>query len=87
MRALLALRTPAEARALLADLCTPAEVRAFAERLEVARLLNAGGLSYRDIAERVGASTTTVVRVARFLREEPHGGYRLILERLKAPVP
>lgn len=80
--ALLALKDRAEARALLADLCTPAEVRALAERLEVARLLDEGALSYRAIAERLGASPTTVTRVARFLREEPHGGYRAVLPRL-----
>jgi hypothetical protein len=29
------------------------------------------------------ASPTTVVRVARFLKEMPHQGYRLVLDRLK----
>ncbi len=81
--AILALETPQEARDFLADLCTPAEVRAFIERLEVARLLDAGDLSYRQIAEQAGASTTTVVRVARFLKEMPFKGYRRALDRLK----
>jgi hypothetical protein len=61
-----------------------AEVRAFAERWEVARLLDAGGKSYREIAAEAQASPTTVVRVARFLREMPHQGYRLVLDRLKS---
>jgi len=57
-------------------------LRAFAERFRVARLLDEGQLSYRDISERTGASTTTVTRVARFLREMPHQGYRLVLDRM-----
>ncbi len=82
--AVLALRTRDEVDAFLADLCTPAELRAFAERWEVARLLDAGGKSYREIAAEAHASPTTVVRVARFLREMPHQGYRLVLDRLKS---
>lgn len=81
--ALLALDTRAEAEAFLADLCTPGEVKAFAERWSIARLLDAGELSYREIAEAAGSSTATVVRVARFLKEMPHQGYRLVLDRLK----
>lgn len=83
LAAILTLETQEEVRDFLADLCTPAEVRAFIERLEVARLLDAGDLSYRQIAEQAGASTTTVVRVARFLREMPFKGYRRALDRLK----
>jgi TrpR-related protein YerC/YecD len=81
--ALLALRTRAETEAFLADLCTPGEVRALSERWLVARLLDAGELSYRDIAEKAGASTATVVRVARFLKDMPYQGYRRVLDRLK----
>lgn len=81
--ALLSLKSREEVDAFLADLCTPAEVRAFAERWEVARLLDAGGKSYREIAAEAQASPTTVVRVARFLKEMPHQGYRLVLDRLK----
>lgn len=80
--ALLSLRTRTEAEAFLADLCTPGEVRALSERWTVARLLHAGELSYRDIAREAGASTATVVRVARFLKDMPYRGYRRVLERL-----
>lgn len=82
--ALLTLKTPEEAEAFLADLCTPAEVRALGERWAVARLLDQGGRSYREIALEAGASPTTVVRVARFLKEMPHQGYRAVLDRQKA---
>ena len=61
---------------LLADLCTPAEIRSLAERWHVARLLDGTDLSYRDIHEATGVSTTTIVRIARFLRQEPNRGYR-----------
>ncbi|AQR62760.1 TrpR like protein, YerC/YecD [Brevundimonas sp. LM2] len=79
--ALLSLKTRSEMDAFLADLCTPAEVRAFAERWAVARLLDQKSKSYREIAQEAGASPTTVVRVARFLKEMPHQGYRLVLDR------
>ena len=80
--ALLLLRSPAEARAVLADLCTPAEIRTIAERWHVARLLDEGALTYREIHEATGVSTTTIVRVARFLRQEDNGGYRVLLNRI-----
>lgn len=76
------LASGAEAGRFLRDLATPAEIEAFAERWRIARLLDQGDLSYRDIAAQTGASTTTVGRVARFLREENHQGYRLVLDRL-----
>lgn len=82
--ALLALESRADAEAFLADICTPNEVRALSERWRIARRLDAGRLSYREIAEEVGASTATVVRVARFLREMPYNGYRRVLDRLAA---
>jgi TrpR-related protein YerC/YecD len=81
--ALLSLKTREEVQAFLNDLCTPAELRAFAERWEVARLLDGGGKSYREIAVEAHASPTTVVRVARYLKEMPHQGYRLVLDRIK----
>ncbi len=43
--ALLSMQTRAEMDAFLADLCTPAELRAVAERWQVARLWDAGGKS------------------------------------------
>ena len=72
-----------QALALLRDLCTPAEVRALAERWQVARLLDEDRLTYREIHQATGVSTTTIVRVARFLRQENNGGYRQLLDRRK----
>lgn len=82
--ALLSLRTRAEVEAFLADLLTPGEIKALSERWLVARLLDAGELSYREIAEKAKSSTATVVRVARFLKDMPFRGYRRALDRLQA---
>ena len=71
-------------RRLLCDLCTPAEIRTLAERWHVARLLAETEMPYREIHDRTGVSTTTIVRVGRFLRQEPHQGYRRAIERLGA---
>jgi TrpR-related protein YerC/YecD len=81
--ALVMLRDRAEARAFLTDLCTPAEIHALAERWCVARLLDEGRLTYRQIHEETGVSTTTIVRVARFLRQEQNKGYRRVIEQMK----
>jgi TrpR-related protein YerC/YecD len=80
--ALMVPRTQEEMGRLLVDLCTPVEIRTLAERWHVARLLDGTDLSYRDIHDATGVSTTTIVRVARFLRQEPHRGYRLALDRI-----
>ncbi|MCB2113973.1 MAG: hypothetical protein KDD85_10565 [Parvularculaceae bacterium] len=72
-----------ELEAFLADLCTPAEIKALSERWRVARYLDAGELSYREIAVAAGSSTATVTRVARFLKDMPYRGYRRALDRLR----
>ena len=82
--ALLVPQTSEEMHRLLVDLCTPAEIRTLAERWHVARLLDATDLSYREIHEATGVSTTTIVRVASFLRQEPNNGYRAALDSLGA---
>ncbi len=61
----------------LRDIGTLSELQAWSERFEVAKLL-AQGVTYREIAKRTGASTTTVTRVAKFL-ENGEGGYRKVL--------
>lgn len=81
--ALLTLRTADEMRRFLRDLTTPGEMQALAERWRVARMLDEGAKSYRDISAETGVSTTTVTRVARFLTQEDHQGYRLVLDRTR----
>lgn len=72
-----------EIRRFMADLCTPGEIKAFAERWAIARLLDEQQMGYREIAAETGASTTTVARVARFLKQERHQGYRMVLDRIR----
>ncbi|MFL5928262.1 MAG: YerC/YecD family TrpR-related protein [Gaiellaceae bacterium] len=77
--AILSLETREETASFFRDLCTLSELEAMAHRWEVARLLERG-LPYLEIAERTGASTTTVTRVAHWLRHG-EGGYRAVLDR------
>jgi TrpR-related protein YerC/YecD len=71
---------PDAMRSVIVDLCTPAEMRALAERWRVAQMLAGTDKSYRDISAETGVSTTTIGRVSRFLKDEPHGGYSLLLQ-------
>jgi TrpR-related protein YerC/YecD len=73
------LRDGEEALRFLRDLCTVNELREFAARWEVARLLD-GGTSYHEISERTGASSATISRVNQWLRYG-RDGYRLVLDR------
>ena len=82
-KALTSVKTAEEMERFLVDLCTPAELRALAERWHVAKMLDAGDQSYREINALTGVSTTTIGRVARFLKDEPHQGYRTVLDRLQ----
>ncbi len=73
------LKTPQEVQSFLRDLCTRAELDAMAHRWRVAQLLEEG-LPYLEVAQKAQASTTTVTRVAQWLRNG-EGGYRLALSR------
>ena len=75
------LKTHEQARAFLTDLCTPKEIESLIERWEVAKLLVTKKYTYREIATKLGASTTTVTRVARFLFNENNNGYKSILNK------
>lgn len=68
---------PERMRAFLSDLCTPREVSDLAQRLQVARYLDAG-LSYMEVQAKTGMSSTTVSRVSKALGG-PEGGYRSVL--------
>ncbi len=85
LAAVASLRTPSEAGRFLRDLCTLAELEAMAHRWQAARLLD-GRLPYLEVARRTGASTTTVTRVAHWLRHG-EGGYRLALDRARQTQP
>ena len=81
-RAFLALRTEDEALRFLRDISTVNELIELGHRWRVARLLDEG-VNYHDIGERTGASSATISRVNQWLRYG-RGGYRLVIDRLKA---
>jgi len=66
--------------AFLRDVCSFNELATLAQRLEVARLVDAG-TPYAEVARQLGASTATVTRVAQWLRHG-EGGYRVVLDRI-----
>jgi TrpR-related protein YerC/YecD len=78
-KAITLLRDKDECARFFRDLCTVAEIEAMAERWAVARLLN-NQMPYRQVSEVTGASTTTITRVAHWLKYG-EGGYRMMLER------
>ncbi|BEU88175.1 YerC/YecD family TrpR-related protein [Selenomonas sp. TAMA-11512] len=82
MEAILALQTVEEGYQFFEDLCTISELKALAQRFEVARMLNAGH-TYEDIVARTGASTATVSRVKRCLHYGADG-YKIVLDRMGA---
>lgn len=75
-----ALQTADERYAFLQDVATIREIKDLAQRLEVARLLDAGE-HYTRIQETTGASSTTISRVSRSLNYGAEG-YRTVLDRL-----
>ena len=78
--ALSRLKSGADVRAFLEDLCTPSELESMSDRWKVVPLL-LQGVTYRDIHDRTGVSVTTVGRVARTI-ELGSGGYRKAAARL-----
>jgi TrpR-related protein YerC/YecD len=77
--AILSLETIEEAESFFRDLCTIAELEAMTHRWQAAQLVDRG-MPYHEVSKRTGASTTTVTRVAHWLRHG-EGGYRLMLDR------
>lgn len=79
--AMLLLKNESEFYDFFEDVCTVAEIKAMAQRLEVAKMLKAGN-TYTDISEKTGASTATISRVNRCLNYGADG-YKTVLERLE----
>lgn len=80
-QAMLNLRDAEECSNFFEDLCTISELRAMAQRFQVARMLDEGRI-YSDIANETGASTATISRVNKCLTYGSDG-YRIALDRLK----
>ena len=64
------------------DLCTITELRAMAQRFQVAKMLDQGQI-YSDIVRETGASTATISRVNKCLIYGTDG-YRMVLDRTKS---
>jgi len=79
-RAFVEIKTEEECLKFLSDLCTISEIKAMAQRLEVAHMLDNGKV-YNDIAAKTAASTATISRVNRALIYG-EDGYRIVLDRL-----
>ncbi len=79
--AILLLKSTEECYNFFEDICTVSEIKAMAQRLEVAKMLKEG-YTYMDISEKTGASTATISRVNRCLNYGADG-YNTVLERLK----
>jgi len=77
--AILLLRTKEECYRFFQDIATVAEIKAFAQRLQVAKMLEAN-VTYTKIAEETGASSATISRVKRCLNYGADG-YKLVLQR------
>ena len=84
-RAIVSIQSEEECRNFLEDLCTVSELKAMAQRVDVAILLSEG-MIYSEILERTGASSATISRVNRCLHYGA-GGYQAIVPRLKEEKP
>ncbi len=79
--AILVLNSMDECYNFFEDICTISEIKALAQRLEVAKMLKKG-ITYTEISEKTGASTATISRVNRALNYGADG-YKTVLERLE----
>lgn len=80
--AVLKLQTVEECRQFFTDLCSPSELSAMEQRYAVAELLMRDTV-YLDILEKTNASTATISRVNRMLRDGT-GVLPRILEEMQA---
>lgn len=77
--AILMLHSTEECYAFFKDLCTYQELNAMAQRLQVAKMLHKGHV-FHEIVEETGASTATISRVNRAIKDGCDG-YQIIFSR------
>jgi TrpR-related protein YerC/YecD len=70
-----------ECRRFFRDLLTETEIREFAERWKVARMLSQG-VPYTTIEKETGLSSRTIARVHKWLKQGK-GGYTMMLRRIQ----
>ncbi len=78
--AILMLTSVDECEKFFKDICTEREVISISQRLQVAKLLRVRK-TYNEIEDETGASTATISRVNRSLRQGADG-YDLVLDEL-----
>lgn len=83
-RAMFMCSTVKELENFLRDVGTLSELRAWSERWEVAQRIEMGQ-TYRQIAQKTGASTTTITRVGQFMWWCGAGGYWKALQSSTHP--
>lgn len=81
MECILMLDTIEDCYRFFEDLCTTSEIKAMAERFQVAKLLRERK-TYIDIEDRTGASTATISRINRSLNYG-NDGYKMVIEKMK----
>ena len=79
--AILLLENEEECYRFFEDICTINEVRAIAQRLHVAKLLNQKK-TYNEVEEETKASTATISRINKCLNYGADG-YKIVLNRIK----
>ena len=79
--AILTLQDKEECYTFFQDVCTINELLSLSQRYEVAKMLREKK-TYREIAEKTGASTATISRVNRSLNYGTDG-YELVFNRMK----
>lgn len=77
IKAILALDNEEDAYRFFEDVCTIAEIRSIAQRMEVAVMLR-NGVTYQKIAAETGASSATISRVNRALTYGAEGYIRVL---------
>ena len=81
-KAILSIESEEECAAFFEDVCTIKEIQDLSQRFSVAEMLNEGE-KYQAIEAATGASTATISRVNKCLNYGS-GGYRAVLEKMKA---
>ena len=81
VEAILKLQSKEDAYRFFEDVCTIAEMKRMAQRIEVARMRRSG-VTYQEIAKETGASSATISRVNRALIYGADG-YRRVLDALE----
>lgn len=79
--AILSLKNIEECKRFFEDICTVPEIKAIAQRYDVAEMLS-NGKTYNEISEKTGASGATISRVNRSLNYGADG-YRQVINRMK----